>query len=269
MTTNAETSELQPYFIRESATRFRPTELTGGSWNTAEQHIAPVVGLITHLILADRDARHGENRLRMTRLSCDILGVIPIEPFEVDVRVIRPGRTIELVEATVSHGGRAAVIARAWLSKEFDTEDIAASTVAPIPPESEMPSWDPGSVWPGVFIQSVEGRRVATEPGAAQYWIRSRHPLLLGEAVSRTAQLLLVADVANGAAVLEPPTEVAFPNLDFTAHLFREPTDEWLGFDTHASFGPRGAGLTQSVLYDTTGPLGTLAQTLTVRPMQP
>ncbi|MFN7242916.1 MAG: thioesterase family protein, partial [Dietzia cercidiphylli] len=59
------------------------------------------------------------------------------------------------------------------------------------------------------------------------------------------------------------------PNIDLTAHLFREPRGEWVGFDTRVSFGPGGLGLTSSTLHDESGPIGTLAQTLTVRPVTP
>jgi Thioesterase-like superfamily len=62
------------------------------------------------------------------------------------------------------------------------------------------------------------------------------------------------------------PGEVAFPNLDLTAHLLRAPTGDWLGFDTTVSFGATGLGVTSTVLHDEAGPLGTLAQSLTVRP---
>lgn len=58
-----------------------------------------------------------------------------------------------------------------------------------------------------------------------------------------------------------------FPNLDLTAHFFRTPVGRWLGLDTSVSFGERGIGLTSSVLHDAIGPLGTLAQSLTVRPL--
>jgi hypothetical protein len=59
---------------------------------------------------------------------------------------------------------------------------------------------------------------------------------------------------------------VAFPNLDLTAHLFEEPHGDWLGFDTSVSFGRNGFGLTSSVIHDEHGPVGTMAQMLTVRP---
>ena len=66
--------------------------------------------------------------------------------------------------------------------------------------------------------------------------------------------------------VREPPEEVHFPNVDLTAHLVRSPAAGWLGFDTTVTFGPGGHGLTRSVLHDEHGPLGSVAQTLTVRP---
>jgi hypothetical protein len=61
------------------------------------------------------------------------------------------------------------------------------------------------------------------------------------------------------------PEEIAFPNVDLTAHLFRAPCGDWIGFDTTVSFGPGGLGLTSSVLHDMQGPIGTLSQILTVR----
>ena len=60
----------------------------------------------------DRDARRDDG-LVLTRLTFDILGTIPVDVVETVVRVVRPGRTIELVEAAVTHNGRAAVVLRA------------------------------------------------------------------------------------------------------------------------------------------------------------
>lgn len=65
------------------------------------------------------------------------------------------------------------------------------------------------------------------------------------------------------------PRTVAFPNVDLTAHFFTAPAGGWVGFDTTVSFGPDGLGVTNSVLHDERGPVGTLAQLLTVRPTPP
>jgi hypothetical protein len=255
------------YFERVGSSAFRATSHVGGAWATHEQHIAPALGLLVHAVERDRDARRG-NRLVLGRLSFDILGTIPIDVVDTAVRVIRPGRTVELVEATLSHGGRAAVLARAWLLQPGNTGHLAGAALPRIPPPAGMSPWDGASVWPGGFITSVDVRRRELEPGRAAFWVRASVPLIAGEEVSGLASAAGLFDIANGMAVRVSPRDVAFPNLDLTAHLFRQPGGGWVGFDTTVSFGPDGLGLTSSVLHDTHGPIGTMSQILTVRPRE-
>jgi len=109
------------FFERLSDTRYLPTAHVGGAWNTNEQHIAPAMGLLAHHLERDAAARgHG---FLIGRLSYDILGTIPIEAMDAHVQVLRGGRTIELVEATLSHQDRAALRVRAWLMRPNDTGD--------------------------------------------------------------------------------------------------------------------------------------------------
>src|SRR5919199_2164690 len=102
-------SGVSGYFERVDAGAFRATEHVGGAWRQDEQHIAPALGLLVHAVECDRDVRRDDG-LVLGRLSFDILGTLPIDVVEVGVRVLRPGRTIELVEATLAHGGRTAVL---------------------------------------------------------------------------------------------------------------------------------------------------------------
>lgn len=258
-------NEPYAYFVREAPTRFRPTQYVGGAWDTREQHIAPPIGLLTHVIETDLAARRGHD-LRLTRLSCDILGVIPLEPIEVQVQVLRPGRTIELVEARLSHAGRDAVIARAWLTARYDTAALQGTTLPPLKPHNQMQPWGLDSVWAGEFVKTPEFWREELDVGRVRFWVRSPVPLLEGEPVSATANMFRLIDVANGVAARVPPEDVLYPNLDLTAHLFRAPEGDLIGLDTTASFGPDGAGLTHSVLHDEKGPIGAFLQSLTVRP---
>ena len=91
---------------------------------------------------------------------------------------MRPGRTIELVEATLSHGGRAGLVLRAWLLDRRDSREVAGSELDPIPPAAEMPECDPSAVWPGGFIASARARRAEVRPGRAAYWVESDVDLL-------------------------------------------------------------------------------------------
>lgn len=253
------------YFVRTGASSYLATEHTGGAWTVSEQHIAPALGLLAHAVELDRDARRGDG-LVLARLSYDILGTVPVAEVEVDVHVLRPGRTIELVEAVLSHHGRAVVRLRAWLLQPRDTAGLAGGDHPPIPGPDELAPWQPSSVWPGGFIASAEVRRRQQRPGRAQFWVRTSQRLLDEEPVSRLAAGCGLLDIANGMTVRADPAKVAFPNVDLTAHLVGPPDDGWLGFDTTVSFGTDGLGLTESVLHAARGPIGTVSQILTVRP---
>jgi acyl-CoA thioesterase len=255
-----------PYFRRTDATTFEPTDLTAGAWNTAEQHVAPAFGLLAHLVETDRAAR-GRDDLAVVRLSYDIWGTYPLTTMTTAVRVLRPGRGVELVEAEMTCGGRRSATLRAWLAVGGDTSALAAGAPSSLPGPDGVPAWDPTTDWPGGFVASLDVRRSLAEPGRGTVWVRTDVPLLDDEDVSplaRTAGLLVVA---NGMSVRADPRRVAFPNLDLTAHLHRLPDGGWLGLDTTVTFGASGAGLTSAVLHDRSGAFGALAQALVVRPL--
>jgi hypothetical protein len=259
------TLHYMPYFVRLDEQSFLATDEVSGAWNTGDQHIAPALGLLVHAVEQDRDRRRPDG-LRVGRLSYDILGTVPVTAVEVAVRVVRPGRTIELVEASLLHGSRVIVLLRAWLMQGGENHRIAGTPLPRMKPPADLAPWDPTSVWPGGFIASAEVRRDQDEPGRARFWVRTSTALLDDEPVSDLARLTGLLDIANGMTVRAEPDEVAFPNVDLTAHFFDEPHGDWVGFDTCVSFGGTGLGLTSSVIHDQHGPVGTLAQTLTVRP---
>ena len=192
------------YFERVGDLAFLATQHVGGAWSTAEQHVAPALGLLVHLVEADRDAR-GRAALAVSRLSFDILGTMPLGRVTAQVRVVRPGRTIELVEAALSADGRETVRLRAWLLQAGDTAGLAGSAHPALPPPDELPAWDATQVWPGGFIASAQVRRAEVEPGRARYWVRTDLPLLAGEPVSRLAAAAGLFDIANGMTVRVSP----------------------------------------------------------------
>jgi len=254
-----------PYFTRIDDSRFEASEHVSGAWDPADQHIAPAMGLLAHVVERDRDARRTDG-LVLARLSYDIYGTMPVDVVETEVRVRRPGRTIELVEAVLRHGGRTALSLRAWLMQRYDTRALSGSSLSSIPGVDEMASWDPAVVWPGGFLASLEVRRAQVAPGRAAYWIRPHERLIEGEAVGATSRAAGLFDLTNGMTVRADPRAVVFPNVDLTAHLLGAPDGEWLGFDTAVSFGEGGLGITASTIHGARGPIGTVSQMLTVRP---
>ncbi|MEU9044873.1 MULTISPECIES: thioesterase family protein [unclassified Kitasatospora] len=253
------------YYQRTGENRYKPTLQAQGAWHPDEQHFSPLGGLIVHAIDQYRAGRPG-NGLALTRISFDILGLIALEEFEVTVETVRPGRTIELVEATVMIGERAVVRARAWFLAELDTAAIAGTHDQRLPAPEEFEPWTMSGLWGGGYISSIDVRRRETAPGRAAAWISSRAGLVAGEPSSPHASFIALVDTANGIAARQDPTEWMFPNTDLTIHLHRRPEGPWTGLDTSVSFGPAGHGVTSTVLHDEYGPVGRAEQILTVRP---
>lgn len=252
------------YYQSLGGGRFRSTIHAQGAWNEHEQHMAPASGLMAEC-LERHEPRTG---LRMARLSYEILGLIPGGEFSIHTTTLRPGRTIELVQAELVAGGRVAIRATAWRMMTSDTSAIAAVEEIPIPALEDCKPYDGASVWPGGFIASLE-MRVAEghRPGSGKVWLRTSHPLTDASDSSDVARLIGLVDTANGIAARVPPGagSYAFPNVDLQIHMYREPSGEWLGLDNTVSFGADGIGLTSTVLHDLQGPFGRSEQILTLR----
>ena len=241
--------------------RFASTLHAQGAWQPGEQHLAPASGLV----LAEVERRLPSDKL-VSRASFDVLGVIHSGEFDIDVEVVRPGRSIELVEASMRHGDRTSIRARIWRLASSDTTKVQGIEWTPMPPPEAMRALAFSSVWDGGYIRSLQARQdMDARPGRGLSWIRTRYPLVEGETDPPFAGFLKLVDTANGLVVREHPRSVFFANVDLTVHFFRQPEAGWVGFDTRVNFGPTGLGETLSILSDIHGPVGTATQSLTVR----
>lgn len=255
------------YFERIDTCRYKPTRHASGAWNADEMHFSPLGGLIVHAVDLHRAAGGAAETLALGRISFDILGFLPLDECEIRVETVRPGRTIELVEATVTVADRKVVAARAWFLTATDTAAVAGGTARRLPAPETVDPFPLDSVWSGGFIASVDFRPTAPpRPGRTTAWVATDLELVAGEVCGPQANFLAKVDVANGIAVRQPPESWFFPNVDLTVHLHRQPEDRWIGLDTTVVFGPAGLGLTTSVLHDVHGPVGVANQSLTVRP---
>lgn len=247
--------------------RYAPTSHVEGAWTPEHQHMGPVSGLMVHEI----ERAQPREDLQLSRVSFDILGVLPMREVEVRVRTVRPGRTIELVEAEMYDAapdgtGRSLVRASAWWLPRSDTTAVAGIEADPMPGRAEGEPWKGSETWQGGFIRSLEFLVVPTwRPGRARVWLRSLVDLVDGEDASALARYFAIIDTANGIAVRQDPRSCFFPNTDLTVHLLRQPERDWLGLDTAVSFGAAGVGLTSSTLHDPVGMVGRAEQILTVR----
>ncbi|MGW0817274.1 thioesterase family protein [Streptomyces viridiviolaceus] len=255
------------YYERIDEHRYKPTPHAGGAWAMDEQHFSPLGGLVVHVVERHLAGRPGADGMVLSRISYDILGRLALDECDIAVEVVRPGRTIELLEAVVRIAGRPVVRARAWLLASLDTSAVAGGAEEALPPPASVEPWAMAEVWPGGYIASLDVRPLAPpRPGRTTAWVSTPLALVAGESSSPLASFLALVDTANGIAVRQAPTDWMFPNVDLTVHLHRRPVGEWTGLDTTVVFGPAGQGLTSTVLHDVDGPVGHAQQILTVRP---
>lgn len=246
---------------------YRPTIHAQGAWNGEDQHMGPVSGLLA----AEIEQFFPRSDMRLARISYDIFGRMYRDECTVRVRMIRPGRTIELVEAQMEIRGRICVVARAWRMMTQDSSEIAAlEDQAVVGPHELSQPWVGQEGWLGGFIQSLEAvQSSAHRPGQGLVWLNTDKVLVAGHKDSDFAHLMCLVDMANGVAHRQSDTGLrwSFPNLDLQIHMYRQPVGRWLGIEATQQYGTDGIGLSSAILHDEQGPFGRSEQILTVRPL--
>jgi hypothetical protein len=206
------------------------------------------------------------------RITYDILRPVPIAPLRVEVEVVRPGRSVELLSAVLlDDGGEPLIRASAWRLAEHAVE-IPAGLPRGIDP---VPGPEQGTEEPFFEIAEEVGYHTAMENrfvrgafrelGPATVWMRMRHPLVEGEQPSPLQRLLTAADSGNGVSATLDLSRYIFINVDLTVHVHRQPCTEWVCLDAITIPEPTGIGLADTVLHDERGPIGRALQTLLVR----
>jgi hypothetical protein len=244
--------------------RFLATELTRGPWEPGLQHAGPPAALLGRAV-----ERHGDRTdLQVARISFEILRPLPIAELEVATRLLRGGRSVELVEASLTAGGREVMRATALRIRTANLELPAA-----LAPGPRLPGPDAGRIRPFFptgqevgYHTAMEVRFVAgafLELGPATVWMRMRHPLVPDEAPSPLGRVLVAADSGNGVSAALDYQRWRFVNPDLTVYLMRPPVGEWVALEA-ATTAAAGIGLADTALHDEQGPIGRAAQALFV-----
>jgi hypothetical protein len=249
---------------------FDPTPATASVWADTMQHGAPPAALMVRSI--EKLVPEGT---RISRVTIDLLGIVPITRSRTRAWVSRPGKTISLITAemdcVVASGEyRTVARAQAWVLAASDTAAISRDVSPALPAEGEgtMPSFFSFLADQG-FLAACDWRFIdhpLGEKGPRQAWIRAKMPLVAGETPSPMVQVFSVIDAANGISAYLEPTAVTWMNMDMTVHLHRSPApvDGWVGVIGDQLVGGEGIGTTESRIYDADGAFAVGAQTLLV-----
>jgi hypothetical protein len=246
--------------------RFLSTDYTRGPWDPLYQHAGPPAALLGRAI----ERLAGGDQFLVARFTVELLRSIPVHVLAVDARLVRPGKRVQLAEATLRDDEGDIAIARAWRIRREDTApEQSAAEPATFPGPDEVTSAEEFDPWGGPsYFSAVEWRIAAGNfmaPGPATVWMRMNGVLVEGEQPSPLARVLVAADSGNGVSMELSLKTHRFINTELTVHIFREPVGEWICLDARTRIGPGGAGLATSTLVDASGRFGIANQALLVR----
>lgn len=242
-----------------------PSDLTRGGWDDVSLHGGPPCGLLARAVEAVPTA----TPMQVVRFTVDLFRAVPLEPLLVETEVVRDGRRIQLVDATLRNGAvelgrvRALKVRVGQVAVPDDGQEMM-----PAPPEEAQPL-----DWQGQFgvtggvprfhsdaaeVRTFDDSFSSKGPGVS--WIRLLYPVLADEANTPLVTVATLADFGNGnSQVLDLGTHT-FVNPDISVHLEREPVGEWIGMRSLSYPHPHGIGLAHSVVYDREGRIGRVMQ---------
>lgn len=256
-------------FIPAGDGRYEPTKHARGPWDPRALHGGAPAALIAR---AFEQMQPGAE-LPIARLGFEFLKPIPLAPLTLSTRFVREGRRVQELAAELSAGDE--LVCRA-----------SALRIQPVPTDLPGKGQTPAEKMPGpehgkavdFSLNKAAGTSLAstgmemswlTDPwdqGPGRVWMRLRQPILPDEPATPLVQLVATADFGNGVSAELPFDKYLFINADLTIHLWRAPEGEWIGLDAQTLLPGGGMGTAESVLHDSSGPVGRAFQTLVVQP---
>jgi len=256
----------EPVFHTDG-TGFMPTVHARGPWDPGALHGGAPAALLARAV--ERfDPVPG---VRVARLSYEFLRPIPVGRLELEIGLVRPGRRVQLVGASLTADGvevcRVTGLRVARTPTELGSMSTVRSTSYGTPETLASTPFrlgrddGPSFASTGVEMRFASG---VVEAGPAAVWLRLRRPILDAEDPSPVMRAAAAADFGNGISWELDFRRFVFINPDLTINIWREPRGEWVLLDGQTRAEPGGGATAFSGLYDTGGQLGVAAQSLLV-----
>lgn len=257
----------EPLFLGQDG-RYVPSGHARGPWDPNQQHGGAPAALLGRGI----EQLEAPGPMLVARVTIEFLSAVPLAPVYVEAEVLRPGRRLQLLEATLSTDEGVVCRARAVrLRREPVAVPEQAIPGPRLPPPDRFERWQMPVMGSekafgrtAMELRPVEGSFL--DPGPATAWFRFARPLVGDEEPSPLQRVLAAADFGNGLSQELGFDTHLFVNTDLTVHLARRPVGEWIGLESVTELGPEGTALAASTLHDERGPVGRALQSLFVAP---
>jgi Thioesterase-like superfamily len=253
--------------FRREGDLFLPTRYTQGPWNPGHQFGGSPAALLATLV----EEVPTLVPMQIARLSVDLLRPVPLDRLTADVRIVREGKRIQVVAASLLAGSTEVARSSALRIRQIDLGDHDLPTGACPNPLPSGPLSIDDEPFP---IPSPPGSRRAVEylfEGAGGYfrepiWVRLRVDVIAGQPASPVARLAYTADLASGIGQVRG-LPVRAINADLTLNVLRYPEGEWLSLGGRGWMSRAGVGQVQATLSDTAGVAATVSMARLVDPI--
>jgi hypothetical protein len=247
---------------------FRPTRYTQGPWDPRHQFGGSPAALLATLV----EQVPTLVPMQIARLSVDLLRPVPLEALTADVRIVREGKRIQVVAASLLAGSTEVARCSALRIRQIDLGDLvlpAGACPNPVPSRPLATNEEPFPVPP------PPGSRLAVEylfEGAGGYfrepiWVRLRVDVISGQPALPVARLAYTADLASGIGQARG-VPVRAINADLTLNVLRYPEGEWLLLEGRGWMSRAGIGQVQATMSDTAGVAATVSMARLVDPIE-
>jgi hypothetical protein len=234
---------------------FVATRFAQGPWHPDSQHGGAACGLLARML--EREPTLVP--MRYARISFDLMRIIPLGPVRASARIVREGKRVQLVEASLVAGETEVARAtgqRIRLEPGLDTgTHIPAEQPLPFEPgEGSGPVIRVDSA-PG-YIHALDFVRGDGEPdgkGARTAWLRVRLPFVAGEQTSPLMQLAACCDFASGVSSALDFSRFSSINPDVSLHIHRYPETEWIALRGTTELHTDGTGQSEAEIFDEHG----------------
>lgn len=265
----------QSLFVRQGET-YVPTASAGGPWSPSHLHGGSPTGLLA-LLMEQATADSG---LRLSRLTVDLLRPVPAAPLTAELAVVRAGRRLRVLQASLLADGVEVCRASGLFLEQagaqvpdfgrFETGgleprgDRPVMTLAEVGGDGKGGGWTPRGLHTTARICVLDG---VGGQGQGRVWMSLPVPVVAGQPCSPLVRAATLSDFGNGIAQLRLAPEVGSINSDLSLYLHRDPRGDWLGLDARARMQDNGTGLVDTTLYDEDGPVGRVLQATLAMPL--
>jgi hypothetical protein len=260
-------AQLGPVLRREGESLV-PSLYARGPWRADTQHGGVMIGLLARAV----EQFPSDKAVQVVRLTVDMMRAAPLGPVQTHCRMIRAGRLVETLEASIVADGQEFVRASALRFRVGDFPVADSGYAGEGHAERFAETYSDAAGYP-FFARALEmcpGRGAA----GGMVWFRLRVPFVEGEPTSPLLRVAVASDFGYGAIMLlrarsdpsyQPDRDFTTINADTNVHLHRPVEGEWVGLEPQLTLAAPGAGTVVAHVWDGRGRAGVVTQTILLR----